>query len=263
MGLSGPVFGEQIELEEGTDSRRLRPFRNSVPSGKFMTSHTSAGVDRAVCPLFQRMRPRHWATAASAVLILWTAASVLRSAQDDSWEPDIRRFEAMDRKAPPPANSIVFFGASMIVRWDLKKSFPDLTTINRGFGGSEMIDALHYADRIVIPYKPRIVVLYEGDNDTALGTTPEQVAKNFELLADKIHAALPQTKIVDISVKPSFARWAIVDKQRATNALLQAYCAKHDYLDVPRRFPVDARRRRQAAPGTVRSGWTALQRRRL
>jgi lysophospholipase L1-like esterase len=118
----------------------------------------------------------------------------------------------------------------MIVRWDLKKSFPDLKTINRGFGGSEMIDALHYADRIVIPYKPRIVVVYAGDNDTALGTTPEQVAKNFELLADKIHAALPQTKIIDISVKPSFARWAIVDQQRATNALLQAYCAKHDYL---------------------------------
>jgi len=118
----------------------------------------------------------------------------------------------------------------MIVRWDLKKAFPDLNTINRGFGGSEMIDALHYVDRIVIPYKPRIVVVYEGDNDTALGTTPEQVAKNFELLADKIHAALPNTKVIDISVKPSFARWAIVDKQRATNALLQADCAKHDYL---------------------------------
>jgi lysophospholipase L1-like esterase len=112
----------------------------------------------------------------------------------------------------------------------LKRAFPDLTTINRGFGGSEMVDALHYADRIVIPYKPRIVVVYEGDNDTALGTTPEQVAKNFELLADKIHAALPNTRIIDISVKPSFARWAIVDQQRATNALLQAYCAKHDYL---------------------------------
>jgi lysophospholipase L1-like esterase len=180
--------------------------------------------------MMRRMRLWPRVGVASAAFVLWGAAPLLRSAQDDTWEPEIRRFEAMDRKSPPPTNQIVFVGASMIVRWDLKRAFPDLTTINRGFGGSEMIDALHYADRIVIPYKPRIVVVYEGDNDTALGTTPEQVAKNFELLADKIRAALPNTKIIDISVKPSFARWAIVDKQRATNALLQAYCAKHDYL---------------------------------
>jgi len=180
--------------------------------------------------MMQRMRPWHWVGAASAAVVLWSAAPLLRSAQSAIWESDIRAFEAMDRKNPPPADAIVFVGASMIVRWDLKKAFPDLVTINRGFGGSEMIDALHYADRIVIPYKPRIVVVYDGDNDTAMGTSPEDVAKTFELLADKIHAALPNTKIVDISVKPSFARWGIVEKQRATNALFQDYCAKHDYL---------------------------------
>src|SRR5271169_3659293 len=157
-------------------------------------------------------------TVAAAGLVLWAAAPLLRSQED--WEPEMRSFEAQDRKAPPPKNQIVFYGASMIVRWDLNKSFPDLTTINRGFGGSEMIDALHYVDRVVIPYKPRIVVIYEGDNDTAMGVSPQQVAKNFEALAQKIHSALPQTKIIDISVKPSFARWEIVDTQRATNALL-------------------------------------------
>jgi hypothetical protein len=159
--------------------------------------------------MIQQMRLWQWAGVASAAFVAWGAVSVLRSAQSGIWESDIRAFEAMDRKNPPPANAIVFVGASMIVRWDLKKAFPDLVTINRGFGGSEMIDALHYADRIVIPYKPRIVVVYEGDNDTAMGTSPEQVAKNFELLADEIHAALPNTKIIDIAVKPSFARWAL------------------------------------------------------
>ena len=155
----------------------------------------------------------------------------VRTFQEDIWEPDIREFEMQDRLKSPPKNPILFVGASMIVRWNLKKCFPDLPAINRGFGGSEMIDVLHYADRIVIRYKPHIVVLYEGDNDTAMGTSPEQVAKNFELLADKIHTALPQTKIIDISVKPSLARWSIVSKQRATNALLKAYCEQHgDYL---------------------------------
>ena len=176
-----------------------------------------------------RTRLRSGLTLVSALLVLWGAASFLLPGQG-TWEPTIRRFEEQDRKTPPPTNEIVFVGASMIVRWELKKFFPDLITINRGFGGSEMIDSLHYADRIVIPYKPRIVVVYAGDNDTAMGTSPEQVAKNFEALAEKIHAALPRTKIIDLSVKPSFARWAIVDKQRATNVLLRAICAKHDYL---------------------------------
>ena len=176
-----------------------------------------------------RTRLRSGLTLVSALLVLWGAASFLLPGQG-AWEPTIRGFEEQDRKTPPPTNEIVFVGASMIVRWELKKFFPDLITINRGFGGSEMIDSLHYADRIVIPYKPRIVVVYAGDNDTAMGTSPEQVAKNFEALAEKIHAALPRTKIIDLSVKPSFARWAIVDKQRATNVLLRAICAKHDYL---------------------------------
>lgn len=168
---------------------------------------------------------------------LWIASPRAHPTQGDVWEPEIRRFEEQDRKTPPPTNQIVFVGASMIVRWDLKKFFPDLTTINRGFGGSEMIDSLHYADRIVIAYKPRIVVVYAGDNDTAQGTSPEQVANHFEALVQKIHGALPQTKIVDISIKPSLARWAIVAKQREANALLRAYCETHDrlaFVDVAR-----------------------------
>jgi len=187
--------------------------------------------------VFQRAaRGRWWLAILVAPILVVALLPLARAFQEDIWEPDIREFEMQDRLKPPPENPILFVGASMIVRWNLKKFFPDLPAINRGFGGSEMIDVLNYADRIVIRYKPHIVVLYEGDNDTALGTSPEQVAKNFELLADKIHMALPHTKIIEISVKPSLARWSIVRKQRATNALLKAYCEQHDdylkFLDV-------------------------------
>ena len=181
---------------------------------------------------FERVGGGRWCLTIFAASVLVTALLPLAHAfQEEIWEPDIREFERQDRVKSPPGNPILFVGASMIVRWNLKKFFPDLPAINRGFGGSEMNDVLYYADRIVIPYKPHIVVLYEGDNDTALGTSPERVAKNFELLANKIHSALPQTKLIDISVKPSLARWPIVNKQRATNALLKAYCEQHrDYL---------------------------------
>ena len=78
----------------------------------------------------------------------------------ESWEPDIKKFEAADTLTPPPQNGIVFVGSSSIVRWDLAKYLPEFgpSAINRGFGGSVAADTVYYADRIVIPYKPRIVV---------------------------------------------------------------------------------------------------------
>ena len=39
-----------------------------------------------------------------------------------------------------------------------------------------MEEALHYIDRIAIAYKPRAVVIYEGDNDTgAYSVAPEKI----------------------------------------------------------------------------------------
>src|SRR6476619_4220589 len=77
----------------------------------------------------------------------------------DRWEPAIKKFEEADKLSPPPQNAIVFIGASSIVRWNLKESFPELgaQAINRGFGGSLAADYVRYAARIVIPYKPRMV----------------------------------------------------------------------------------------------------------
>src|SRR4030095_17265864 len=92
---------------------------------------------------------------------LLVVASVLpAAAQTDRWEKDIAAFEAADLASPPPKGEILFVGSSTIRLWDRKTAFPDLKTINRGFGGSEMQDSTRYVDRIVVPYSPRIVVVY-------------------------------------------------------------------------------------------------------
>jgi lysophospholipase L1-like esterase len=153
------------------------------------------------------------------------------------WEPAISRFEAQDKVSPPPRNAIVFVGASSIVRWDLPKYFPELgaKAINRGFGGSLISDSVRYADRIVTPYKPRIVVLYAGDNDVEAGVSAVQIASQFTEFERKVHAALPQTRIVFISIKPSIRRWKWVDTIRAANAKVREYCAAHPnlaYVDI-------------------------------
>jgi lysophospholipase L1-like esterase len=150
----------------------------------------------------------------------------------DRWEPAIQKFEEADKLSPPPQNAIVFIGASSIVRWNLKESFPELgaQAINRGFGGSLAADSTRYADRIVIPYKPRTVVFYAGDNDVEANHTPQQIADDFAAFERKVHAALPTTQIVFISIKPSIRRFPWIEQIKGANALVKQYCATHPNL---------------------------------
>ena len=88
------------------------------------------------------------------------------------WEKDIAAFAKSDNEKPSPKNGIVFVGSSSIRLWDLKKSFPAMPVINRGFGGSHLADVVHFARTLVIKHQPRLVVLYAGENDIAAGAKP-------------------------------------------------------------------------------------------
>jgi lysophospholipase L1-like esterase len=154
-----------------------------------------------------------------------------------TWEDAIRKFEAADKQTPVPPNGIVFIGSSSIVRWDLAKYFPELgaRAINRGFGGSVAADATYYVDRIVIPYKPRTVVYYSGDNDVESPITADQIAAEFVNFEQQVHKALPDARIIFISIKPSLRRWAFQDKMNAANATVKAHTGSGrnmTYLDV-------------------------------
>lgn len=158
-------------------------------------------------------------------------ASATQQANADRWEAAIRSFEESDRKNPPPEGGIVFLGSSSFRRWDLEKSFPGHGLINRGFGGSQMADAIRYLDRIVLPLKPRTLFLYEGDNDTGNGKTPATVEREFRQLVGIVREALPKTKIVFVSIKPSIRRWHLIDVARAANARVRAVCEEDDLLE--------------------------------
>ncbi len=149
----------------------------------------------------------------------------------DRWESAIRAFEEADRSAPPAQGGVVFLGSSSFRRWDLDKSFPGRGLINRGFGGSQMEDAIRYLDRIVLPLQPRAIFLYEGDNDTGSGKSPETVAAQFRELVARVQEALPETRVVFVSIKPSLRRWHLVDVARRANALVRAACEKSDLLE--------------------------------
>jgi lysophospholipase L1-like esterase len=153
----------------------------------------------------------------------------------ERWEKDIRAFEAQDARQPPPADGILFTGSSSIRLWKtLAEDFPGQPVINRGFGGSEMSDSVHFAARTILKHRPRQVLVYAGANDIKNGKTPAEVLTDFQALVGKIRAARPDTRIGFIATAPNPARWALIDQYRDVNARVAAYCREQglDYIDV-------------------------------
>lgn len=143
---------------------------------------------------------------------------------------EIEAFEALDRASPPEQGSILFLGSSSIKLWDLDASFPEQTLVNRGFGGSQLSDVIHYADRIVTPSRPRLVFVYAGDNDIAAGKSPERVLKDFLTLSDRIRTLSPEASVVFLSIKPSLARKDDWPTMRRANTMIQEACDTVDHL---------------------------------
>jgi lysophospholipase L1-like esterase len=184
---------------------------------------------------------------AVALLVLTRQAQPEKPAAQDRWEPDIRKFEEEDRKSPPPEKGIVFVGSSSIRLWKTKEAFPDLPVINRGFGGSTMADAAHFADRIVIAYKPATVIAFAGGNDIHAGRSPQEVADAFKELVKKVHAELPKAKIYFISLFPNVARASEDEKCKRVNELIREFTKTDERLGY-----VDTRSRMENPEGKAR-----------
>lgn len=160
------------------------------------------------------------APASSAVA---TADAYGRAAQ---FEAEIAAFEAADRRRAPDPGGVVFTGSSSIRLWPSLESAFAVPALNRGFGGSQLPDVVHFAPRIVLPYRPKLVVLYAGDNDIAAGRTPAQVLADYEAFVRRVRASDPAMRIVYVSIKPSPSRWQHVDAMREANALVAGAIAR-------------------------------------
>jgi hypothetical protein len=151
------------------------------------------------------------------------------------WENEVAAIEKRQTENPPEKGGIVFAGSSTIRLWDLARSFPDWKATNSGFGGSEIRDVTHYADRLVFKHDPRAIIFYAGDNDINSGRTPDQVLADFRAFVEATHKTLPKTHVYFVVIKPSPARWKQYETQTKANALVKDFCAKDDrltYVDV-------------------------------
>jgi lysophospholipase L1-like esterase len=182
---------------------------------------------------FQRLR---WFCLVFALLVLPAAspfACAARSNAGNLWENEIKAFEKADRTKPPPAGAVLFVGSSTIRMWKtLSEDFPGQTVINRGFGGCQIEDCTFFADRIIAPYAPRLVVLRAGGNDINAGKSPERVFADFQAFVAAVRAKLPKVRIAYMTINATPSRWANAEREKKTNRLIEAYIKANPALDL-------------------------------
>lgn len=157
---------------------------------------------------------------AAAILCCLTGIVLAQDLPDPArWDTEIRAFAAQDRVDAPPQRAIVLTGSSSIARWhdQAAAALAPLTVIPRGFGGSTMGDLQHHLQSLVLQYKPRAVLIYEGDNDTALGISEKTIIEQLQAIIAEVHSTLPDTRIYVMSVKPSVLRAAIWPMAQSVN----------------------------------------------
>lgn len=138
------------------------------------------------------------------------------------YEDDVRALERRLQASPMPARPAAFYGSSTFTLWStLATDLALPCALNLGFGGSTLEACAYFFGRLVLPVHPAALVVYAGDNDLGDGRTPENVVASFRALADQVARTLPAALFAFISIKPSPARFGIIDRIRRTNDLIE------------------------------------------
>ena len=169
--------------------------------------------------------------------VLWSGVLFAQEQKPAFWE-DIQEFKKADSVAFPPKHSILFIGSSSFTMWkDVQQYFPGYTIINRGFGGSTLLDQLRYVKDVVFPYAPKQVIIYCGENDLAASDTVSgnHVATRFYRLFTLIRNKFPKAQVTYVSMKPSPSRQLLLKKMRSGNELIKKYLSakkRTAFIDV-------------------------------
>jgi lysophospholipase L1-like esterase len=165
----------------------------------------------------------HLSKSSGSVAASTQAAPAVAQARDQ-YTSTIEHFEQLDRESPPRPGGTLFVGSSTFTKWtQIPTVFKEFDAANRAFGGSVTSDQLKYMDQIVIPRRPAKIVYYCGENDIAAGAPAEQVANNYAQFVERVHAALPQTKIYFVAMKICPSRIRFEATVRKGNELVRAY----------------------------------------
>lgn len=170
-------------------------------------------------------------------LLIMFCSCVVFNAQDkpaenpaEKWEETIKEFEMWDSKNTFPSDSVLFVGSSSIRLWPTRECFREFAVLNRGFGGSQISDVNYFAERIVLPYEPRVIVFYAGDNDIAAGKNARRVFDDYKKFVKLVQTELPATRIIYIGIKPSRSRWILWPVMNEANMMIKDFSGKDGRL---------------------------------
>jgi lysophospholipase L1-like esterase len=170
------------------------------------------------------------------VVVLALSLGVVMGVRGDPsrWDGDIAAFEVLDPSPVKP--QVLLYGSSSFRLWtNVAQAFPGISVLNRGFGGSQLSDLNFYFERAVVPHRPRILLVYGGDNDLAEGKTPAEVLADFHDLVGRARRILPQTRVAFLAVKPSPKRENLLALQKDANERVRSYAQgrrRVDFLDT-------------------------------
>jgi lysophospholipase L1-like esterase len=153
------------------------------------------------------------------------------------YEEEVKHLEQKRQSGEASSGTIVFYGSSSIRLWEtLSSDFPHIQSpVNLGFGGSTLAACTWFFDRLVVPYQPKSLVVYAGDNDLGDGRHPEEIYQFFFTLLQKVKHSLGPIRFSFISIKPSPCRWASAGQIQYTNELIRNEIAPYEtyrYIDV-------------------------------
>ena len=152
------------------------------------------------------------------------------------FEKNVAAYEAADKTSAPPQGAILLVGDSQFYRWEtLAEDLPGYTIVNRGIDSFTMTDVVHFADRLVLPYKPRLIVVHAGGNDVNTGRTAAQVLGDFQAFVRRVRETMPSVPIAFSSVTPGPGRWSQAAVRRETNGAIKNFVASDPrliYIDL-------------------------------
>ena len=227
----GATSGDSIELFRNDSSivKRTSITESAFIPDKFIFYNNEINIEKDSLHIFinQDYTGSH---------DLFIAPRFYKKLDAKPFEREIRVFKMRDKINFPDKGGVLFIGSSSIRMWnDLEKDFSGFNIIKRGFGGSTAEDALRYIYDIVLPYKPRGIIYYEGDNDIAQGKNPKEIISHIDSFIQIVHSEIPDTWIFLLSPKPAITRIHLWDKYKDIHWKMKDLSAKNEkvfFIDV-------------------------------
>jgi lysophospholipase L1-like esterase len=170
------------------------------------------------------------------LLLALSCISTLGFAQQKPFWNEIQAFKKKDSLHAPLKNGILFIGSSSFTKWtDLENVYKDYAAINRGFGGSTLVDVNNYIQDVVFPYEARQIVIYCGENDIAAGASAIKTLNRFATLFTGIRNNQPDVPVAYISMKQSPSRTKFLSAVIHANSLIKEYLTHYKatkFIDV-------------------------------